>query len=143
MIFAFKGFANPESTEYNQFTLTIEAIAEMAQMNVGFEMLAAFMAVTNVVDGWGLFQSPGFERSKVISSTVLFLWPRAVVVGNKLFDPWSRRRALQVPGLDDKDKMQSTKATADAMAHFANMFEVLRMRKAYAGWDNLTFGQQS
>ncbi len=29
------------------------------------------------------------------------------------------------------------------MAHFANMSELLRMRKAYAGWDTLTFGQQS
>lgn len=66
-----------------------------------------------------------------------------MVVGDKLFDPWSRRRALQVPGLDDKDKMQSTKATTDAMVHFANMFEVLRILKACAGWDNLTFGQQS
>ncbi len=28
------------------------------------------------------------------------------------------------------------------MAHFANMFELLRMLKAYAGWDTLTFGQQ-
>ena len=44
-------------------------------MNVGFEMLAAFMAVTNVVDGWGLFQSPGFERSKVISSIDPFKAP--------------------------------------------------------------------
>ena len=29
------------------------------------------------------------------------------------------------------------------MAQFANICELLRMRKAYAGWDTLTFGRQS